>query len=212
MKQGVLFFFIINVYATFGQQILLKTYETTLSEIEVASFGLDEVKIVNTDAPNIEVCLYDENPNSHMIHIEEASSVLKIGFELMFHKESTVFKKFITKRLHRASVVIKLPKNKQLTLHGDHVDVISESYHGDLNIYINKGFINLQKVKGNVVLKLFQGNVFAQVTNTNIDVVSKKGKIVVNDTLHHKKYQKSIKNSSKFFKLTSLHTNVTLKM
>ena len=161
MKQLIFLFLIIINHSVFSQEILRKFLETNLNDIELETFGLDEVKIINTNSNKIEVRLYDENVNSHTINIEEKSGVLKIGFEIAFYEEPDVFKKFITKRLHRASAIIKLPKNKRLTLYGDAIDVISESYQGNLNIYLNKGFVKLHQVKGNVLLKLFQGNVFA---------------------------------------------------
>lgn len=210
MKQLIFLFFIAITDLVFSQQVLVKTFETTSNTIELATFGLDEIKIINTRSNKITVSLYDENPNSHTIITEEASGILKIGFELAFIEASGVFRKFITKRLNRASVVIKIPKNKAITIYGDDIDVISKSYEGDLNIYIDEGMVKLHKVKANVMLKLFQGNVFAAVTNTSIAIVSNKGTIKINDTIHPKKYQKEIKSASKYFKLHSINGNVTL--
>jgi len=211
MKQNIFFFLMIVSQCLFSQQTLLKTFETSLNEIEVSTLGLDEIKIVNSGTNKIEVSLYDENPNAHIINIQEENNVLKIGFELLFDEKELVFKKFITKRLYGASTIIKLPENKYVTLHGNHVDVLSESYQGDLRIYIDKGLVKLQKVQGNVDLKLFQGNVFASLSNVNMNIISNNGKIEINNTVYQKQYQKETKNSAKHFKLNSIKANVNLE-
>lgn len=210
MKKKVLLFFLLIINATFSQEVLIKTIEVNTNELELAAFGLDEIKIVNSTSNNIEITLLDENPNTHTITTKQEFGVFKIGFELGFIEESTVFRKFITKRLNRASVLIKVPKNKTITVHGEHVDVISKSYQGNLKIYIDKGLVNLHKVQANVDITLFQGNVFAELTNSNIDLLSRNGAIKVNAIPFKKSYQKVLKNSSKYFNVNSIKANVSL--
>ncbi len=210
MKKKVLLFFLLLINATFSQEVLIKTIEVNTNELELDAFGLDEIKIVNSTSNNIEITLLDENPNTHTITTKQEFGVFKIGFELAFIEESTVFRKFITKRLNRASVLIKVPKNKTITVHGEHVDVISKSYQGNLKIYIDKGLVNLHKVQANVDITLFQGNVFAELTNSNIDLLSRNGTIKVNTIFFKKSYQKVLKNSLKYFKVNSIKANVSL--
>lgn len=175
------------------------------------TFGLDEVIILNTNSNKIEASLFDENPNTHVITVKEEFGVLKVSFKLEFIEKSGVFKKFITERLHRASVMIKIPRNKSITVYGDHINVISESYQGDLNIYIEKGLVKLNEVKENVIIKLFQGNIFANVMDANIDILSNNGKIKVNEVIYSKKYKKELKNRSQKIKINSINANITLE-
>lgn len=210
MKNTILLFFLLVTNLVLSQQVLTKTIDFTANEIALAAFGLDEIKIVNSTSNKIEVTLLDENPNTHTITAKQEFGVFKIGFKLEFIEESTVFRKFITKRLNRVSVLIKVPKNKTITVHGEHVDVISKSYQGNLKIYIDKGLVNLHKVQANVELTLFQGNVFADLTNSNIDLLSRTGTIKVNNFSFKKNYQKVLKNSSKYFKVNSIKANIFL--
>lgn len=194
----------------FSQQTLVKSFSSDATSIEISTDGLDEIKIINSESDQIEVNLFDENPHAHHILIDERASILKIGFELHFLEEDAVFRKYITKRLHRASVVIKLPKNKDLTILGKGIDVISNNYDGNISIYIDKGLVNLHQVQQNATIKLFQGNVFAWVFNSNVTIKSNKGKILVNEKLHPKEYKKEDFNFSKKFTLSTINANVSL--
>lgn len=182
-----------------------------MDTIEIVTYGLDEVKILNSTTNNIEISLFDENLNEHTITTTEEFGVFKITFELDFVENSEVFRKFITKRLNRASAVIKIPKNKSITIHGKHIDIISESFQGNIAIYIDKGLIKLNTVKENINIKLFQGNVFATVKNTNIDLTSNKGTIKINEIIYPKKYQKKEKTLPTEFKIHSINANITLQ-
>ncbi|TYQ00034.1 hypothetical protein C7447_101642 [Tenacibaculum adriaticum] len=189
----------------------MRSFDTSVNEIELSTTGLDEIQIINSESNSIEVSVFDENPNSHYIIVDEENDLLKIEFNLQFiNDESTVFRKFITERLNRASAVVKIPKNKSIIIYGTNIDLISKNYEGDLKIYIDKGLLKLNKVEGNIEAKLFQGNVFAEVKNSNIEVVSNNGKIMVNEEIHSKKYKKSSKFTSKIFKITSINANVML--
>jgi len=209
MKKLLLIFLVTLNHVVFSQQVLMKTFEVNTAEIELATFGLDEIKIINSTSNKIEITLLGENQNLFITNKIEFN-ILKIGFTLGFVEEPTVFRKFITKRIHRSTAVIKLPKNKKISIYGNNVDVISKSYEGELNIFIDKGLVKLNEIKDNVTINLFQGNVFGTLNNTNVDLISNKGTIKVNDTIHVKKYQKIRKNISKDFKLHSINGNVTL--
>lgn len=211
MKNSIYIFFLLVTGVVFSQQTLVKSFSSDAQSIEILTEGLDEIKIINSNNDKIEVSLFDENPNSHHILVDDETSILKIKFKLEFIEEEGVFKKYITKRLNRASVIIKLPKNKDITLLGTNVDIISKSYKGNLNIFIDKGYINLHKVQQNVAIKLFQGNVFATVINSNVDVKSTKGKILVDGKKYPKKYKRETEKVVKTFSISSINANVNLK-
>lgn len=210
MKQLICMLLLFVSCESFSQQMVMKSFYSDAQEIEVLTEGLDEIKIVNSKNKEIEITLFDENPNAHYILIDDETSILKIGFKLHFFKNETIFRKFITNRLNRASVVLKLPKNKNLTLNGTNIDIVSKNYQGNLKIYIDKGFINLNEIQQNAILKLFKGNVFAKTLNSNIDIQSNNGKIMVNNTEFQKKYQKQEIKKTKTFELTSINANIVL--
>ena len=127
-----------------------------------------------------------------------------------FKTEETVFRKFITKRLQRAYVIVKIPKNKKTTMLGDIIDIESKSYQGNLVVFIEKGNIKLNTVKETTQIKLYSGNVYASLKNTNIDVVSNIGNIKVDTLLKGKRYQKKIDNVKKSFIVNTIKGNVFL--
>lgn len=203
-------FFLWITSGVFSQQMLVKSFSSDAKSIEIFTEGLDEIKIINSDSNQIEVSLFDENPHSHHILIDEETAILKIGFKLQFLQKEDVFRKFITKRLNRASAIIKLPKDKNVTILGTNVGVISKSYNGNLNIYIDKGYINLHKVQQNIDIKLFQGNVFGVVSKSNVNIVSNNGKIEVEGVIHQKKYERTTENTTKTVSISSINANIVL--
>ncbi|MDY0781009.1 hypothetical protein [Tenacibaculum sp. IB213877] len=211
MKQVQFLFLLMLCLNLFGQQTHKKQWQTTANFIELYTSGLDEIQILNSENDMIDVSLFDENPNSHYITTSESDKILKINFKLNFlEDESVVFRKFITKRLNRASAIVKIPQNKEIVVYGTNIGVISKNYKGDINIYIDKGFINLNTVQGNVTAKLFQGNVYATVKNATIHITSTNGNILINHKKHQKSYHQLSSSENKKFELNSINANVVL--
>lgn len=210
IKRTTVLFFLLVKFSGFSQETITKLFTSHAKLIEISTDGLDVLKIVNSNTDKVEVNLFDENPHSHHILVDDKTSILKIGFKLNFKEEESVFRKYITKRLNRVSVTVKLPKNMDVTILGTTIDVISNNYNGNLNIYIDKGFVNLHKVQQNAFLNLFQGNIFATISNSNTNVETTNGKILINKKLHLKKYKKVTENAVKTFSVTSINANVNL--
>ncbi|CAL2077133.1 hypothetical protein [Tenacibaculum sp. 190524A02b] len=167
----------------FSQTEITKQFKPAFKEIEVNTFGIDDLVIEASENDFITVFLLDEHSNTHIVNVEEINNKTEITFKInpIIYKESnTVFRKFITKRLERARVLIKIPKNKLVTVYGENVGVTSRSYEGTLNIFINKGNIDLQKVSGNTFVSVFQGNIKAEVKKTRLNLETKKGAIKIN--------------------------------
>ncbi|KAB1160812.1 hypothetical protein F7018_02750 [Tenacibaculum aiptasiae] len=180
--------------------------------IEIITDGLDDVIIDNSLEDKLEVVLLDENPNSHAILIEEDREEVKIRFKLNFKAfDNGVFRKYITKRIERASAVIRVPKNKKVIVYGKSVGVTSKSYKGDLSIFIEKGNVKLNEVQGDVLVKLFLGNVYAELNkNISLDIETTNGKFTLNNKkMNNKFYEKKV-NSSPNFKVKSINANVIL--
>ncbi|QVY64839.1 hypothetical protein [Polaribacter sp. Q13] len=189
----------------------MKNFETQLKEIEISTLGLDNLVIENSDSNFVEIYLIAENVAEQHILYKEEYNMVKIQFNIPeIILEEKIFRKFITERLHRASAIIKIPNNKDLTIFGDEINIEAKSYKGDLKIFIEKGILNLHKVKANLLVKMYSGNLYASINSTNIDVVSKKGKIKINDVFFEKSYQKLVEKSDKKISINSIKANIFL--
>ena len=212
MKIYFLIFFVFTSLLLFSQEKLIKKRSVQSEVIEIITNGLDDLVIENSINDELEIILLDENPNTHAILFIEKNEVLEVGFKLNFksiHKE--VFRKYITKRIERARVVIKVPKSKRLIIHGKTIGITSKSYKGDLSIFIEKGNIKLNKVLGNTQTTLFLGNVYAQLNkNTSLDIETTKGEIVLNSRRIINQYYKKKEISGFNFKVKSINANVIL--
>ncbi|WP_369048132.1 hypothetical protein [Tenacibaculum sp. UWU-22] len=210
MKYCFLILFCISCVC-FSQQTVVRSFTSDKKEIEITTDGLDQIIIANSDSDKVVIQLFDENPNSHYIDINEESSFLKIEFKSQFIQEEGVFKKFITKRLNRVWAVIELPKNKKIEILGTNVNVVSKSYNGSLKIFIDKGNVRLNKVQNNAEVSLFQGNVFAQIlSNTNQDIKTNNGIIEVDKQKKNSPYKTKKLYSVNSFTVNSINANVFL--
>ena len=204
------FFFLISS-STFSQKIITKKLTSTTKEIAIFTKGLDDLVLENSTSEFIEILLYAEDPNKQHIVIEEKSTKTEIKFKIpVFKSEEAVFRKYITKRLKRASVIIKIPKNKEVSIFGEHINISSKSYNGNLNVFIEKGIVKLDTIQQNVVLKMYEGNLFGVLKQSNLTVVSKIGKIKINSIFYKKIYEENREDSSKETSITTFKGNIFL--
>lgn len=180
------------------------------NKVEINAKGLDNVTIENSETNYIEIYLLDINLTAHDIYTNEENETISISFEnTIENDDDEIFRKFITKRLERASVLIKIPKEKTIAVFGETVGITSKSYQGNLNIYIDKGNIYLNDVYGNTEIKLFSGNIKGSFYQHNIDIISNKGTILIDNKEFKKKY-KIAKNEAFDFVVNSINANVVL--
>lgn len=212
MRNYFLILFLFSSSLIFSQEKLIKKRNVALEVIEIITNGLDDIVIENAINNELEVVLLDENPNSHTISFEENNEVLEINFKLNFKPfNNGVYRKYITKRIERASAIIRVPKNKKLIVYGRVIGVRSKSYIGDLSIFIDKGNVKLNTVQGNVLVKLFLGNVYAQLNkNSSLDIETNKGEITLNKRKIINKYYKKKEISDFNFVVKSINANVIL--
>ncbi|CAM1348815.1 DUF4097 domain-containing protein [Tenacibaculum insulae] len=212
-RKGLFVLFLITSFTLFSQEKLTVKREIQSKEIEIFSDGLDDIVIENSLNNQLEVVLFDENPNTHRIFITEEKGVLKVSFKLNFEFQQTqVFRKYITKRLQRAKVVLKIPKHKNVFVYGQTIGVEAKSYQGDLSIFIDKGNVKLHQVKKSVLVKLFLGNVSAQISKKNaINIKTTKGKILIDSQNYKSPFYNKIANPLAFkFNIESINANVVL--
>lgn len=210
VKKFYLILFLITQFLSFSQQLSSKKFTTTTNTIEIDTDGLDEIILETSEDNFITIFLDEENPFAHHIITNEESGILKISFEPEIKQKEPFFRKFITERLHRASVKIKIPKNKNLAFFGDEVDVISKSYQGNLSVFIEKGSLKFNTLKGNLLLHLFSGNVFLTTYEGKINIDSTHGNININNVVKTNPYQKVLSNSLRNLIIKSKNANIVL--
>ncbi|MDP5105848.1 MAG: hypothetical protein NWQ31_06730 [Polaribacter sp.] len=211
MKYMYLVSFLCFSTIIFSQKKVIKTFETSLQEIEISTIGLDNFVIENSTSNFIEITLFAENPNEKHILFNTEKDVIQIEFIIEALKsEETIFRKFITERLQRASAIIKIPKGKIVTIFGENINIESKNYQGKTAIYIEEGIVKLNEVKENTIIKMYVGSIYAALKNVNIDVTSKTGKIMIDDILYEKTYQKKSEKNQFNFTVSSLKANIFL--
>ena len=204
------FFFLISS-STFSQKKIIKKVTSTTKEIAIFTKGLDDLVLENSTSEFIEILLYAEDPNKQHIVIQEKSIKTDIKFKIpVFKSEEAVFRKYITKRLKRASVTIKVPKNKEVSIFGEHINISSKSYNGNLTVLIEKGIVKLDTIQQNAVLKMYEGNLFGVLKQSNLTIASKIGKIKIDAIFYKKKYEENRMDSSKEISITTLKGNIFL--
>jgi len=207
----ILPFFFLMSSGTFSQKKITKKVTTNTEEIAIFTKGLDALVLENSTSEFIEILLSAEDPNKQHIVIEEKSTKTDIKFKIpVFKSEDAVFRKYITKRLKRASVTIKIPKNKEVSIFGEHINISSKSYNGNLNVLIEKGIVKLDTIQQNLVLKMFEGNLFGVLKQSNLTIASKIGKIKIDAVFYKKKYKENRMNTGKEIAITTLKGNIFL--
>ena len=207
----ILPFFFLMSSGAFSQKKIIKKLTTNTKEIAIFTKGLDDLVLENSTSEFIEVLLYAEDPNKQHIVIEEKSTKTDIKFKIpVFKSEDAVFRKYITKRLKRASVTIKIPKNKEVSIFGEHINISSKSYNGNLNVLIEKGIVKLDTIQQNMVLKMYEGNLFGVLKQSNLTIASKIGKIKIDAVFYKKKYKENRMDMNKEISITTLKGNIFL--
>ena len=207
----ILPFFFLMSSGAFSQKKIIKKLTTNTKEIAIFTKGLDDLVLENSTSKFIEILLYAEDTNKQHIVIEEKSTKTEIKFKIpVFKSEDAVFRKFITKRLKRASVTIKIPKNKEVSIFGEHINISSKSYNGNLTVLIEKGIVKLDTIQQNAVLKMYEGNLFGVLKQSNLTITSKIGKIKIDTVFYKKKYEENRMDTGKEISITTLKGNIFL--
>lgn len=189
----------------------MKKLQTNAAEITVYTKGLDNIILKNSSTEFIEVILEAKSYDEQLIKITADDKTVAINFDFEgTETREVIFRKFITKRLQRATAIVKIPKGKKVYIFGENVDVESKSLQNDLAVYLDNGIVKLNTVKANLILKLYSGNVYANLINTNYKVFSKSGKIKVNGIQKEKEYAKVVNTSQDETTINSLKANIFL--
>ncbi|AUC85934.1 hypothetical protein CW731_11820 [Polaribacter sp. ALD11] len=195
----------------FSQKKAIKKFTTAAKTISIFTEGLDDFVLENSDSEFIEVFLYAENPNKQHIIVEEKNRETEIRFKIpVFKNEDEIFRKYITKRLKRATATIKLPKNSAISIFGENINITSKSYNGDLRVFIENGIVKLDTIQQNLELKVFSGNILGTFKKTNLKAVSNLGKIKIDGNFYQKKYQEKELSVTTKVSITTIKGNIFL--
>jgi len=195
----------------FSQKKVMKKLQTNAAEITVYTKGLDNIILENSFTEFIEVVLEVKSYDEQLIKITADDKTVAVNFNFEgTETREVIFRKFITRRLQRATAIVKIPKGKKVYIFGENVDVESKSLRNDLAVYIDNGIVKLNTIKANLLLKLYSGNVYANLKNSNFKVFSKSGKITVDGIQREKEYEKVANTSQEKTAITSLKANIFL--
>lgn len=211
MKKTLILICVCFSTAIFSQKKVMKSLQTNASEINIYTKGLDNIILENSPNDFLEVILEAKSYDEQLIKIDAKANKVAIGFDFEgTETREVIFRKFITKRLQRATAIIKIPKGKKVYVFGENVDIESKSLQNDLAVYLDNGIVKLNTVKANLILKLYSGNVYANLINRNYKVFSKSGKIIVDGAQKEKEYAKVINTSQEETTINSLKANIFL--
>ena len=158
--------------------------------------GLDELILENSTSEEIEITLKAENASNQYILEEEKELAFHIQFKFPSLKvPNEPFRKYITERLKRASVVIKIPIGKSVIIKGENCDIISSFSGNELSIDLLNSIIRLQSFAKDNFIRFHAGNLYLGTSEVNLDLQTKTG--VISDGKNKKeKSFKSYKNTS----------------
>ena len=212
MKKSAVFFFLLFLPQIIGaQKKVIKKVQTTATQVEISTIGLDDFVLKNSNSEFLEIYLFAENPSNQHIVYNASDDIAKIEFQIpAMVKEAPVFRKFITKRLQRASAIIKIPKNIAVIIFGEEINIAAKSYGGPMDIYIEKGLIKLDTIQKKTKVKFYEGSVLATLKAQNIDVASTRGKIAIDQEIQQENFYKKTKNTSQNFTIRTTKGNIFL--
>lgn len=198
-----------NSVILFAQKKVSKQFQTFANEVNIYTAGLDNLVVENSNSDFIEVYLYAESYDDQLIKIDENSKEVNVKFAFEgTQTREVIFRKFITKRLQRANVIVKVPKGKKVFVFGENVDLETKNLKNELAIYIENGIVKLNNILAKTDLKLYSGNVYATIKNTNLNLVSKNGKIKIDDNFYGKRYQNNLETTQKKLSINSIKANI----
>lgn len=208
MKKITLFFVLCTSFV-FSQKKIIKTFETQLKELTVSSSGLDFLVLKNSNTKFVKVHLEAEDYDDQLIELKEKNESLEVAF--YFEGSETrevIFRKFITKRLQRASAIIEVPKDMVVTVYGENVDIESKDLENELSIYIDNGIVKLNNILRKTLVKLYAGNVYGIKKDNNIKISSNLGKIEVDKMNFTKKFESNHNSDLNGLIIESIKANI----
>jgi len=171
-------------FVVFSQEKIVKTIESDAPYVEFKTIGIDYLIIEESKAEKLELILV----NTDLGILEDVSCndyncVLSIATSL---KE---INKLSTTKTSETKVILKIPKNKKVTVFGETINIQINGYEGILRSFINNGKIEVKEIKGITEIEIVSGTILATINDASVNVRTKKGTI----TLNNKKIKSTFK-------------------
>lgn len=195
-----------------AQQKIVKTIKSDAPYVEVKTDGIDNLIIKESDTNELEMTILDTDGLGFIENFscDDFNCVLNIKTELKIKNPMTnKINQFAIKLPSNVSAIVKIPKNKKVTIFGETIDIQTDGYQGILRILIDKGNVRIKAIKGITEVNLFTGTVFATINNNALDIRTRKGTISFNEEVQKSPYKKK-KKKTHLLVVKSINANVIL--
>lgn len=212
MKHRIFLLLFLFSISLFAQQKIIRTIQSDAPYVEVKTDGIDNLVIQESDSNELEMIISDADGLGVIddFSCNDFNCVLSIKTELKIDNPITnKINQFPLAPPSNVTAVVKIPKNKKVTIYGETIDVQTQGYEGILRILIDKGNVRIKGIKGITEVELFTGTVFAAIHQNALDIKTRKGKISVNEEVQKSPYRKKKKKAHKLV-VRSINANVVL--
>ncbi|MEQ6124915.1 hypothetical protein AAON49_11970 [Pseudotenacibaculum sp. MALMAid0570] len=206
-----LLFFLFTIVST-AQQKIVRTIKSNAPYVEVKTDGIDNLVIEESDSGQLEMIISDVDGLGVIddFKCNDYNCVLSIKTELKIDNPLTnKINQFPLAPPSNVSAIVKIPKNKKVTIYGETIDIQTKGYKGILRILIDKGNVRIEGIKGITEVELFTGTVFATIQKNALDIKTRKGKISLDEEVQKSPFRKKIKKADKLV-VRSINANVVL--
>lgn len=196
----------------FSQQKISKAVESDAPYVEIKTQGIDNLVIEESASNLLEMIISDADGLGVLedFSCNDYNCVLSIKTQLKIDNPNTnKINQFPIPPPSNVSAIVKVPKNKKVTVFGEMIDIQTQGYEGILRILIDKGNVRINGVKGITEVDLFAGTVFASIDQVALDIKTRKGKITVNQESQKSPFRKKMKKAHKLV-VKSINANVVL--
>lgn len=210
------YFFSVLMFLSFfvglSQQKIIKTIQSDAPFVEVKTEGIDNLVIQESETNELEMVILDADGMGVIddFKCNDFNCVLSIKTELKIDNPLTnKINQFPLAAPTNVSAIVKIPKNKKVTVFGETIDVQTRGYQGVLRILIDKGNVRIEGIKGITEVNLFAGTVFANINKNSLNIKTRKGTISLNDEVQKSPYKKK-KKKAHLLVVKSINANVVL--
>jgi len=212
MKHGFVILLISISCGLIGQEKIVKTIKSDAPYVEVNTKGIDNLIIKESETDQLEMIITDKEGFGFVENLtcDDFNCVVNIKTELkeenLIHQSKV---NFIVPPQSNVNAIVKIPKNKKVSIFGEIIDVQTEGYLGVLRILIDKGNIRIKEVKGITEVNLFAGTVFATIKGIALDIRTKKGEVLLNNATQKSPFRVKRKKAPTLI-VKSINANVVL--
>jgi hypothetical protein len=195
-----------------GQQKITRKIKSDAPYVEVKTEGIDNLIIQESEADELEMIISDADGLGVIQDFvcNDFNCVLSIKTELKGTNDiNNKINQLPIAPPTNVTAIVKIPKNKKVTVYGGTIDVQTDGYQGILRILIDKGNVRIKGIKGITEVNLFAGAVFANINENSLNIKTRKGSISVNNEMQKSPYRKK-KKKSHLLVVKSINANVVL--